>query len=99
MRTILKVTVPVEAGNVGIKNGRLAGVVESAIQALKPEATYFYAEGGKRHALFVFDLKDASDIPSVAEPFFLELNADVELHPCMNLADMRTGVAKATAAI
>ncbi len=99
MRTIMKVTIPVEAGNLGIKNGRLAGVVEAAIQALKPEATYFYTEGGKRHGLFVFDLKDASDIPSVAEPFFLELNAEVDLHPCMNAADMRAGVAKASAAI
>jgi hypothetical protein len=34
-------------------------------------------------------------IPTVAEPFFTNLNASIELTPAMNLEDMKTGVAKA----
>jgi alanyl-tRNA synthetase len=39
---------------------------------LRPEAAYFGPAGGRRHALFVFDLKDAAQIPVVAERFFEE---------------------------
>jgi len=64
------------------------------MQSLKPEAAYFYPEGGKRHAMFVFDMKSSSDMPGIAEPFFQELNADVVLSPCMNPADLAAGLKK-----
>lgn len=99
MRTLMKVSIPVEAGNEAIKSGRVGQIIESALTSLKTEAAYFYAEGGKRVALLVFDLKDPSDIPQVAEPFFMGLNADIEMHPCMNAADVKAGIAKAAAAL
>ena len=37
----------------------------------------------------MFDLPDASDIPSFAEPFFMELNAGVEIAPAMNGDDLQ----------
>jgi hypothetical protein len=37
-------------------------------------------------------LADASDIPSFAEPFFMELNASVELGPVMNGEDLQKGL-------
>jgi hypothetical protein len=61
----------------------------------KPEASYFTAEDGKRTAFFVFDLKDPTMIPTIAEPFFMNLNASIELSPVMNLEDMKAGVEKA----
>lgn len=99
MRTILKFTIPVEAGNTAIKAGRIGTVTETLMKALNPEASYFYAENGQRHGLMVFDMKDPSDIPSIAEPLFLELNAAVELHPCMNTEDLQKGLAKLTVAV
>ena len=62
----------------------------------KPEASYFTAEGGKRTALFVFDLKDPTMIPSAAEPFFMNLHAAIKLSPVMNLEEMKAGVEKAS---
>ena len=59
---------------------------------LKPETAYFYPEGGKRAALFVFDLKDPSYIVTVAERFFNELDAEVFLTPVMNAQELRTGM-------
>jgi len=98
MRTIMKVTIPVEAGNRAIRDGSIGTIMKAAMESLKPEAAYFYAENGKRHAMYVFDLKDPSDIPVVAEPFFLGLRADVQLCPCMNAEEVAVGVAKVGAA-
>ena len=95
MRTLLKVTMPVEPANKAIKDGSLPKIVQSLTESLRPEAAYFYAEGGKRTALMVFDLKDPSQIPSVAEPLFMQLNAGVELFPVMNTEDLKAGLEKA----
>ncbi len=88
MRFLLKAVVPVEAGNRGVKDGSLGARLKQVKEELKPEAAYFYAEDGKRTSLMVIDLKDASQIPAVAEPFFLGLNAHVELHPIMGPEDL-----------
>jgi hypothetical protein len=92
---MMKVTIPVEAGNKGVKEGILPKTVMAFVEQAKPEASYFTAENGKRTAFFVFDLKDPSMIPSIAEPFFMNLNASIELSPAMNLEDMKAGVEKA----
>ena len=95
MRTLMKVSIPVEAGNKGVREGILPRTVLGFVEQMKPEACYFTAEGGKRTAYFVFDLKDPTQIPLAAEPFFENLHAGVELSPVMNLDDMRAGVEKA----
>ena len=95
MRMMMKVSIPVEAGNKGVKEGILPRTVMGFVETMKPEACYFTAEGGKRTAFFFFDLKDPTMIPTVAEPFFMNLNASVEISPVMNLEDMKAGVEKA----
>ena len=95
MRTLMKVSIPVESGNKGVKEGFLPKTVTEFVDRVKPEACYFAAEGGKRTAYFIFDLKDPTMIPSVAEPFFMNLLAEIEMSPVMNLEDMKSGVEKA----
>jgi hypothetical protein len=94
MRVMLKVQIPVEAGNRAVVEGTIAKVVGQTMERYKPEAAYFTALDGKRSAIFVLDLKDTSDIPSLAEPWFMELNASVEATPVMNLDDLRAGLGK-----
>ena len=88
MRFLVKVTIPVETGNAVIKSGKLAKTIESALAELKPEAAYFTAENGHRTAFLFLDIKDPSQIPAVAEPFFLAFNARVEFHPAMTAQDL-----------
>ncbi len=60
MRMLLKVTIPVDAGNAAIREGRLSQVLQSLLGELKPEGAYFLAQNGRRTALIFFDLKDPS---------------------------------------
>jgi hypothetical protein len=95
MRVMMKVSIPVEAGNKGVTEGILPKTVMAFVERMKPEACYFTAEGGKRTAFFFFDLANPAMIPTAAEPFFRNLSAGVELSPVMNLDDMKAGVEKA----
>jgi len=89
MRCLLKVSIPVEAGNSAISDGSLPKTIDTILADLKPEAAYFCDDRGQRTGFIVFDLKDPSQIPAVAEPWFLAFNAHVELHPTMNLEDLK----------
>ncbi|HXZ32888.1 MAG TPA: hypothetical protein VEH30_11455 [Terriglobales bacterium] len=89
MRTVLKFTIPAEAGNAAIREGTLGKIVESVLNDLKPEAAYFFPNNGERSGFVVFDMKEPSQIPIIAEPLFVTLNAKVEFHPAMNMEDLR----------
>ena len=95
MRVMLKVSIPVEAGNKGVKEGILPRTIMEFVEKMKPEACYFMPEGGLRTGVFFFDLEDPTLIPTVVEPFFSNLNASIVMTPVMNLEDMRTGVERA----
>ena len=95
MRFLLKVVMDVEAGNRLAKAGKLGTTIQSIVEELKPEAAYFLDTDGQRSGLLFLEMKDASQIPSIVEPWFLALNANVEIHPVMVPGDL----AKAGSAI
>ena len=91
MRMLLRVSVPVEAGNAAAKAGTLGSTIERILADLKPEAAYFFADDDvNRSGSIVFDMKDSSQIPAVAEPWFLAFNAKVSFRPVMNPQDLAT---------
>jgi hypothetical protein len=94
MRVMAKVEVPVESGNEGIRSGALPKVIQQAAERWKPEAMYFTTFDGLRTAFFVFDMPDSSAIPPFAEPFFMELNANVQISPVMNADDLQKGLSQ-----
>ena len=88
MRMLLRVSIPMESGNAHIKAFTLGSTIDRILADLKPEATYFFADdNGNRSATIVFDMKDSSQIPAVAEPWFLAFNAKVSFRPVMTPQD------------
>lgn len=88
MRFMMKVTIPVTEGNSAAKSGTLGKTIQSILEELKPEAVYFTDVDGKRGGYIFFNMDDPSQIPSVAEPWFLAFNASVDIHPVMLPEDL-----------
>lgn len=86
---LLRVSIPVETGNAAAKAGTLGSTIEKILADLKPEAAYFIADdNGCRSGSIVFDMKDTSQIPAVAEPWFLAFNAKISIRPVMTVQDL-----------
>lgn len=89
MRMLLRVSIPVETGNAAAKAGTLGSTIDRILADLKPEAVYFFADDeGQRCGSVVFDMKETSQIPAIAEPWFLAFNAKLSLRPVMNPQDL-----------
>jgi hypothetical protein len=89
MRCLMKVSLPVVEGNAAVADGSLASTINSILADLKPEAVYFAEENGARTAFLFVNMENSSQIPAMAEPWFLAFNAKVEFHPAMNLEDLK----------
>ena len=98
VRMLLKFQMDVEAANRSIRDGSWAAAMDRVMQGLQPEAAYFTAMDGKRTGLIVFDLKEPSQIPVIAEPIFMAVNASIELSPVMTLEDVEAGLQEAAKA-
>ena len=89
MRMLMKVNIPVDAGNKAAREGTLGKTVQQILQAQRPEAAYFVAENGQRCGFLIVNLEHESNIPALAEPWFLAFNAAVELQPAMKPEDLQ----------
>jgi len=88
MRFMVRVLFDVGKGNELAKKGDLGKTLQSILEEIKPEAAYFVAEEGKRSAILFVNMDDASQMPAVAEPWFLAVNGTVQLQPAMKIEDL-----------
>ena len=99
MRFLVKCTFPIDPGNTQVTNPEFGAKMHQLLTELKAENAYFTAVNGQRGGYIVVNIDDASQIPTIAEPLFLWLKADLEFIPVMLPADLaKAGPAIAAAA-
>jgi hypothetical protein len=88
MRMIMIVQFPIEPFNTLVRNGAVGEKMRQILDAAKPESAYFTEREGHRGAILVVNLESASDVPRLAEPWFLTFNATVEYRIAMTPEDL-----------
>jgi hypothetical protein len=79
---------PIEPFNTAVKNGTVGAKMRQILDATKPEAAYFTERDGHRGGILVVNMDNASDIPRLAEPWFLTFHAEVEIRIAMTPEDL-----------
>jgi hypothetical protein len=95
MRFLISAKIPTEAGNLMVQDPNLLNKLETYIDKVNAEATYFFEADGNRVAVFIVDIQSADQIPVLVEPLFSGMGAHVELHPVMSLDDLKKGIPQA----
>ncbi len=95
MRMLLSVSFPHEPFNAAVRKGTAGETIDKILKAIKPEAVYFTEQDGRRGAELVVNLENPSQIPALAEPWFLHFNADCKFRVMMTPEDLqRAGLAE-----
>jgi hypothetical protein len=88
MRMMMYIQLPIEPFNSMVRNGTAGQVMKDILDDLKPEAAYFGGREGKRGGILIVDISKPSDLPRLAEPWFMKFNATVEHSVCMKPEDL-----------
>ncbi len=88
MRMIVNINLPIEPFNTYVKNGTAGELIGSILADLKPESIYFTEQHGNRGAIMVLEVATPSDVPRIAEPWFLNFEAECEFRIAMTPDDL-----------
>jgi hypothetical protein len=88
MRMLMHVQFPPEPFNAAVRDGSVGPKMQRILEAIQPEAAYFSEHNGRRGGTFVVNVNSPSDVPALAEPFFLTFNAEVEFRIAMTPEDL-----------
>jgi len=89
MKMLLSVAIPHEPFNSLVRKGKAGEILGQILETIKPAAAYFTEQDGKRGGVFVVDVQSASDVPALAEPFFLNFQADCKFRILMSPEDLQ----------
>ncbi|MFB6889526.1 hypothetical protein ACFCX4_09460 [Kitasatospora sp. NPDC056327] len=94
MRALLEIELDTPTANRAIADGTVTATFDRLMGDLKPEAAYAFARHGRRCQIIVIDIADEAALPGILEPFWLEFNAHVDVHVCMNPGELQEGLAR-----
>jgi hypothetical protein len=89
MRFIVQISLPAHKFNEVMRDGSAGKKMARILEETKPEAAYFTSKNGLRGGYLIYNLAQASDLPSLAEPWFLNFEATVEFMPAMIPEDLK----------
>ncbi len=88
MKMLLTVEFPAEPFNSLVRSAKVGELIERILDTIKPETAYFTEQDGKRGGFFVVDVQTPADVPSFAEPFFLNFQAECKFRILMSPEDL-----------
>lgn len=83
MRMLLNVVIPHEPFNTAVRKGTAGATIKRILDETKPEAVYFTELDGTRGAVMIINVDSPLQLPSLAEPWFLNFNADCKFRVVM----------------
>jgi len=72
-----------------VREGKIDVVMNEIMESQKPEVIYFTEVEGHRGAMCVIDINDQSQLPSIAEPYFLNFDAECHFTIAMSPQDLK----------
>jgi hypothetical protein len=88
MRYLVRFHIPIEAGNDALRDPEFGSKMQQMLSEMNAETAYFTSVDGQRGGYIVLNFDDASKIPTIAEPLFFWLKADIEFIPVMLMEDL-----------
>lgn len=84
----MKVKMSKEEGNRNLMDPDFGKKMREALTEIKAENAYFTTIDGCRGGYIIVNMDNPSQIPAIAEPFFLWMNAEIEFFPVMTPEDL-----------
>ena len=91
---LVRAMIPTTAGNKAVRDPNFLKTIEDYTKKYNCEAAYFTEVNGNRTFVFVLDLPGPDMIPAILEPLFQGFDTNVEIHPTMNLDDLKKAISK-----
>jgi hypothetical protein len=89
MRMLLDLVFPHEPFNAAVRQGTVGDTINKIVEATKPEAVYFTEQDGRRAAILVVNVESPAQVPALAEPWFLNFNAECRFRIVMTPDDLK----------
>jgi hypothetical protein len=89
MKMLVNVIFPIEPFNSMVRNGTAGEIIGRVIDDIKPESVHFCEQEGNRSAVMIVEVPDASAVPAIAEPWFLNFEAHCEFRIAMTPDDLQ----------
>jgi hypothetical protein len=88
MRFVMHISLPVDKFNQKVRDGSAPKIMGRILEETKPEAAYFCAQDGRRGGFLIVNMNQTSEMPKLAEPWFLNFDAAVVFMPTMTPEDL-----------
>lgn len=88
MLFVVELRLPIEPFNSHVRDGSAGARLQRILKETKPKAAYFTAQDGQRGGVLIYELTDAAQLPALAEPWFLQFEAEIEARPAMTPEDL-----------
>lgn len=88
MRFIVHIVIPHDPFNDYVREGIAGERLQAVIRETRPEHIWLTDQDGQRGAVAIYDIAEASGVPSIAEPWFLTFEADCTFQIAMTPDDL-----------